>query len=86
MNADRRHLTADQRRDMVAHLREQGHSYRAIAGALGTSLGAVQRDIAAGVSTDTPEPARVTGADGKSYPARRHAVFARDEREAARAR
>jgi len=66
LNSDRRHLTVEQRREMVAALREEGHSLRAIAGATGTSLGTVQRDVA-GVSPDTP--AEIHGQDGKRYPA-----------------
>ena len=68
LNMDRRQLDVDQRREVVAALREQGHSLRSIAGAVGVSLGTVQRDVA-GVSPDTPDEVR--GADGKSYPARR---------------
>lgn len=69
LNSDRRHLTEEQRRPVVTELRQQGHSYRAIAGALGTSLGTVQRDLAT-VSPDTV-PDRITGLDGKSRPATR---------------
>jgi SAM-dependent methyltransferase len=72
LNTDRRHLDADQRRELVAHLRAEGHSYRAIADAVGTSLGAVQRDLAT-VSTDTV-PDRIVGRDGKSRPASRSAA------------
>lgn len=83
LNTDRRQLSVEQRRAVVATLREQGHSLRAIAGAVGASLGTVQRDVA-GVSPDTP--AEVVGKDGKSYPAKRPTVVtAKDEREAARA-
>lgn len=90
LNADRRHLTPEQRREVVATLREEGHSLRAIAGAVGVSHQQVARDVA-GVTDVTPEPlpqaegqeavpaateavARVTGQDGKSYPARRSAT------------
>ena len=58
---------ADQRREIVAALREQGHSLRAIAGAVGASKDTVARD-AAGVAGETP--AEVRGLDGKRYPAR----------------
>lgn len=83
LNADRRQLTEEQRKPMVVELREGGHSLRAIAGALGTSLGTVQRDLAT-VSPDTV-PDRVTGLDGKSRPSRRPQVIARDNREQQRA-
>lgn len=68
LNRDRRHLEPEQRRELVADLRADGHSLRSIAGALGTSLGQVQRDLG-GVSIDTPET--VVGSDGKRYPASR---------------
>ena len=70
LNTDRRHMDIDQRRAIVAHLREQGHSLRAIAGAVGASLGTVQTDVAA-VYPYTPETVR--GADGKTYPSTRPA-------------
>lgn len=69
LNEDRRQLTPEQRRPIVAALREEGHSMRAIAGALGVSKGAIQNDIERGVPASTPE--RVNGQDGKSYPATR---------------
>lgn len=69
LNSDRRHLTDEQRRDVAVALRQDGHSLRAIAGALGTSKDTVARDLDSGVSSETPE--EVTGLDGKSYPARR---------------
>lgn len=84
LNADRRHLDATKRREMVAHLRAKGHSFRAIAGAVGATLGQVQRDLST-VSTDTV-PERVVGLDGKSRPARRPTIVpAKNEREAQRA-
>jgi transposase-like protein len=71
LNLDRRHLTPQQRREVVAALRQEGHSLRAIAGATGVSQGQVRRDLS-GVSQDTP--ATVTGRDGKSYPSKRPAA------------
>lgn len=71
LNTDRRHLTAAQRRSVVAALREQGHSTRAIANAVGVDKKQVQRDLEE-VGTVSP-PDRVTGKDGKSYPATRRA-------------
>ena len=66
LNADRRHLTVEQRRPVVAALREEGHSVRAIAGALGVNRGSVEKDLR-GVTVVTPD--RIEGQDGKSYPA-----------------
>ena len=61
-------LSDDHRR---AALREDGHSTRAIAGALGVSKDTVHRDTSAAVQDCTAaEPERVVGQDGKSYPAR----------------
>jgi SAM-dependent methyltransferase len=70
LNTDRRHMDIDQRRAIVAHLREQGHSLRAIAGAVGVDDKTVRRDIAA---ADMSAPQTVRGADGKTYPATRPA-------------
>jgi len=70
LNTDRRHMDIDQRRAIVAHLREQGHSLRAIAGAVGVSQVTVMKDAAA-VNGLTPETVR--GADGKTYPSTRPA-------------
>lgn len=44
LNMDRRHLSAEDRRRMVEALRSEGHSYRAIAGALGVSKSQVAND------------------------------------------
>lgn len=82
LNADRRHLTTEQRRDMVAHLREQGHSTTAIGAALGVDQSTVSRDLQAMQPHNLPD--RVTGADGKSYPAKKKAkapVFAKDKKQ-----
>ena len=94
LNSDRRHLTAEQRREMVRHLREQGHSERAIAGAVGASKTQVHKDIDELVTSDQlNEPDRVRSLDGKSRPASRPTpaprrptlVPTRDENEAERA-
>lgn len=68
LNADRRHLTAEQRRPMVKALREQGHSQRAIAQATGVSEKQVRKDLATADQSAVPE--RITGLDGKSRPSR----------------
>jgi N6-adenosine-specific RNA methylase IME4/transposase-like protein len=83
LNADRRQMTAEQRREIVVALREAGHSTYAIAGAVGASQPTVRRDLAR-ESHDSPEES--LGRDGKRYPARRPPVIAaKDEREAQRA-
>lgn len=68
LNMDRRHLSAEDRRRMVEALRSEGHSYRAIAGALGVDAKTIRNDTARG---DFSPPDVVRGADGKHYPARR---------------
>lgn len=85
LNADRRHLTEQQRKEVVALLaaetvaagpggREEvaRHSPNAIAGALGVSLDTVQKDMAQ--LTDDGKlsrPAKTLGQDGKVRPTRR---------------
>ena len=83
LNADRRQLSAEQRRTVVAVLREQGHSLRAIAGAVGADQRTVQRDLS--TAADAAVPDRVVGLDGKSRPARRTVVAAKSQAEASRA-
>ena len=68
LNADRRQMTPEQRSAVVVALRSEGHSLRAIAGAVGVSVGTVQTDVAR-VQVHTPVPTK--GRDGKTYPASR---------------
>jgi ParB-like chromosome segregation protein Spo0J len=69
LNADRRHLTPEQRQTIAAELREQGHSLRAIAGAVGVGKSTVERDLEQVSHGGTP--GSVTGRDGKTYAAKR---------------
>lgn len=87
LNADRRQLTEQQRQEVALALRQEGHSYRAIAGALGVDAMTVRADILSTVEDSTVElPDRVTGLDGKSRPAKRPTVVAaKTQREAKRA-
>lgn len=82
LNSDRRQLSEEQRLSVTKALREQGHTLRAIAGALGVSKSTVANDVAQ-LSSDGQlnQPERVKSLDGKSRPARRPQVYARDERE-----
>jgi len=82
LNADRRQMNAEQRRQVVAALREQGHSLRAIAGAVGVDPMTVHNDLS-GVEISTPDS--VLGKDGKRYKAKRTVVVAKTQREAGRA-
>ena len=75
LNTDRRHLTLEQRRELVAALRADGHSERAIAGALQVPKTTVHRDIEHLVQVDQlRQPAQVTGIDGKSRKSERKAA------------
>ncbi|MBO8142688.1 MAG: helix-turn-helix domain-containing protein [Firmicutes bacterium] len=65
-NLHRRHLTREQRREVVANLRAQGWSLRRIARRLGVDPMTVHHDLR-GVENSTPQT--ITGADGKQYPA-----------------
>jgi phage N-6-adenine-methyltransferase len=76
LNADRRQLTEEQRRRVVAELRGDGHSVRAIAGALGVGKSTVDRDVAQlSRAGQLEQPEQVTGLDGKQRPARRPTVI-----------
>ncbi len=68
LNEDRRAMPKSQRLPVVAALREEGHSQRAIAGAVGVALSTVQEDLKK-AGDRSRSPAQVTGLDGKSYPA-----------------
>lgn len=60
-------LPREERREVVSSMREIGMSTRAIAAATGMSHRTAAREVAAGVPNDTPDPAPVTGMDGKTY-------------------
>ncbi len=94
LNMDRRHLDRDTRATLAKSLREQGHSLRAIAGALGSSPQTVMRDLdeqddlatvpdgTVASETDGAEPTephRVVGMDGRSQPATRRGPWSPDE-------
>ena len=69
LNEERRAMPKEERLPVVVALREEGHSLRAIAGAVGISEGQVRKDLAGGAYQYAPETTK--GLDGKSYPARR---------------
>lgn len=70
LNADRRHLTPEQRRPVVIALKQEGHTNVAIGKALGVSESLVRLDIQAAQSRSPATlPDRVVRQDGKSYPA-----------------
>ncbi|NLF77721.1 MAG: ParB/RepB/Spo0J family partition protein, partial [Chloroflexi bacterium] len=71
LNADRRHLTKEQRQARAGELRKQGLSYRAIGEQLGVSHEVIRKDVQEAtvneLTVDLPE--RVVSKDGKSRPA-----------------
>lgn len=72
-NIHRRHMTAEMRRDIVAELRADGKSTRAIAAAVGVSHSTVQSDLSSvgrNLPTDSKniEETKIIGTDGKEYP------------------
>lgn len=73
LNADRRQLAPEERQELVLSLRQQGHSYRAIAQTVGVDHATAIRDVRAGGADAPPElselPETVTGRDGKTYQA-----------------
>lgn len=79
LNEDRRAMPKAERLEVVKALREDGHSIRAIAGAVGIDSRQVQRELS-GVDMSTPPATR--GLDGKTYPARREPRQATEAGEA----
>jgi len=79
-------ITARRRREMATFLRSEGHSYRAIASALGIGKSQVAEDLAELSGTgQLEEPEHIIGLSGKSYPARRPSlVVAKSRLEAER--
>lgn len=79
LNLARRHLSPEQRKQLVARLRKEfGWSTRKIAEAVKVHKDTVRNDLSGGENS----PARITGKDGKSYPASKPSVIARNQREA----
>jgi len=72
-NLRRRHLDKETRQGLVATLRGQGMTQAAVATALGVSQSTVERDCRQFPSNDgnSNPPLKVTGCDGKKYPAKK---------------
>jgi N6-adenosine-specific RNA methylase IME4 len=66
LNLCRRHLRPEQRRDVVARLREKRWSTTRIAEAIGVDEKTVRNDLSGSENSEPESP--VTGQDGKSYP------------------
>ena len=60
-------LPREERQEVVASMREIGMSVRAISSATGDSYGTVRSELAAREQNCSPDPAPVTGMDGKTY-------------------
>lgn len=69
LNEDRRAMPKQERLPVVQALREEGHSLRAIAGAVGVDQRTVQRDLSTAAPAAVPD--RVKSLDGKSRPSRK---------------
>lgn len=70
LNLARRHLSREQRQELVATLRQRGWSLRRIATRLGVTHPTVLEDLSDPGGRSLPPPT-VTGSDGKRYPATR---------------
>ena len=82
-NLFRRHLSCDQRVDLVARLRSEGWSLRRIGDAVGVEEITVRRDLE-GATYVAPE--RIEGADRKSYPVRCPSIVVDSDRDQSRER
>lgn len=82
LNLNRRHLTREQRQELVGKLRGQGWSTRKIADRLSVARNTVKSDLNLG-QIDPPET--ITGKDGKQYPAKKPTtILIKDKTEAKR--
>jgi N6-adenosine-specific RNA methylase IME4/ParB-like chromosome segregation protein Spo0J len=70
LNLIRRHLTREQRQEIVLRLRIEGWSTRRIAGQLNMSDATVRRDIDS-IASNVAMPDRIITIDGRTYPAQR---------------
>ncbi|WP_054686072.1 helix-turn-helix domain-containing protein [Rhodothermus marinus] len=70
LNLVRRHLSREQRQELVARLRQRGLSLRRIAELLGVDVATIYRDLSIVENATIENPPVVQRADGKRYPAR----------------
>jgi len=66
----RRHLTREQRQELVARLRQRGLSLRRIAELLGVTYETARQDLSIVKNLTIENPPVIQRADGKTYPAR----------------
>lgn len=69
LNLARRHLTKEQRNQIIKDMRADGATQQEIVEATGSSKGTVHRALSDSPNGETVSPATVTGKDGKTYPA-----------------
>ena len=72
LNLHRRHLSREERREVVAKLKAEGKSNTQIAGLLGVDEGTIRNDLrecSVSENSDTEHPSTIERGDGKSYPA-----------------
>jgi ParB-like chromosome segregation protein Spo0J len=88
-NLFRRHLSREQRAELVARLRGEGWSLRRIGEMVGVNDKTVRNDLAA-TADFSAVPERIVGKDGRSQPARKPkpppALFVTSKRDSERAR
>jgi len=70
LNLMRRHLSREQRQELVRKLRQRGLSLRRIAELLGVDDRTIRRDLSGAANAAPENTPEATGADGKTYPAR----------------
>lgn len=76
LNLCRRHLRPEQRRDVVARLREKRWSTTRIAEVIGVSDDTVRRDLSISANAEIENPSRIDRLGGGTYPSSLPAPFA----------
>src|SRR5690554_2340310 len=79
INLMRRHLSREQRQELVARLRQRGLSIPRIAEMLGVGEATVYRDLSIFPNEKIENPYRIQRTDGKTYPARQRTEAEREE-------
>ncbi|GIV52992.1 MAG: hypothetical protein KatS3mg038_3513 [Candidatus Kapaibacterium sp.] len=79
LNLVRRHLSREQRQELVAKLRRRGMSLRRIAELLGVTYETARQDLSIVKNLTIENPPVVQRADGKTYPARQRTEAERQE-------
>ena len=84
LNLARRHLSREQRRELVVKLRKEGWSYRLIGEELGVSHTTAMRDVreATCANEQVEMPEEVVGKDGKTRSARESSPAAENRAKA----